>query len=601
MSILLRSQPENDRRAVRGPKPGKKPVTGTSLRRVFGTLLWPRRRLLMVGVVLITVSRLSGLVLPGATKVLLDDVVTAGDHDKLKWLLIVVGVAIAVQAITSFLLTQLLSVEAQRLIAELRAKVQSHVLSLPTRAFDTTRSGTLVTRIMDDVVGVRNLIGTGLVQLVGGVITATVALVLLLRIDVTLTLTALVPLILFGLGSMKAFGFVRPIFRERSVIRGEVAGRLTEALGGIRVIKGFHAEDRERAIFSDGTQRIFANVRRTLVATSLVTSSATLLLGLVSVAIMGIGGARMMSGDLTTGEMVSFNMFLVFMVMPIMQMANVGSQLTEAFAGLDRVEELLAQDPEGAEPSRTNDLGDLRGDLAFESVSFSYGEGPEVIRDVSFEVKSGTVTALVGSSGSGKSTIAGLAASFLTPDAGVVRIDGLDLKTVRLGTYRKHLGVVLQDDFLFAGSVRENLRFASPEATDAEVEMAVRAAHVDEFTDRFDEKLETIIGERGVRLSGGQRQRVSIARAILADPRVLILDEATSSLDTENEQLIQESLASLMEGRTTLVIAHRLSTIRRADQILVIENGEVVERGTHDALIERGGRYHELYTYQARI
>lgn len=602
MSVLLRSQPENDRRTARGPKPGtSKGVSRTSLSRVFRTLLWPRRRLLALGVVLIVINRLSGLVLPWATKVLLDDVVVSEGYEEMRLLLIAVGVAIAVQAASSFGLTQLLSVEAQRLIASLRGQVQSHVLSLPTSAFDTTRSGTLVTRIMDDVVGVRNLVGTGLVQLVGGVFVAVVALVILIRIDVTLTLTALVPLIVFGLGSMKAFSYVRPIFRERSVIRGEVAGRLTEALGGIRVIKGFHAEGRERTVFSEGVLRIFANVRKTLVATSAVTSSATLLLGIVSVAVMGIGGSRIMSGDLTVGELVAFNLYLVFMVMPIMQMANVGSQLTEAFAGLDRVEDLLSQTPEGSEESRVHDLVDLKGEIAFDSVSFAYGEGPDVVRDVSFEIKPGTVTALVGSSGSGKSTIAGLAASFLTPSDGVVRIDGHDLMTVRLGTFRSHLGVVLQDDFLFAGTIRENLRFAHPDATDEQVEAAVRAANVHEFTDRFDDKLETIIGERGVRLSGGQRQRVAIARAILADPRVLILDEATSSLDTENEELIQQSLASLMLGRTTLVIAHRLSTIRRADQILVVENGSVVERGTHDELIAADGRYHELYTYQARI
>jgi subfamily B ATP-binding cassette protein MsbA len=569
------------------------------VRRAFRTIVWPRRRLLALGLFLLSVNRLCGLVLPGATKYLIDDVVGKRNADLLTTVLVVVGAAVAVQAVTSFLLTRLLSVEAQHLIAELRARVQRHVIHLPVRYFESTKSGVMVSRIMSDVEGVRNLVGTGLVQLVGGVLTAAVALVILLRIDTTMTAVALVPLVLFALISMKAFRYIRPIFRKRSAIRAEVTGRLTEAIGGIRVIKGFHAEEREKQVFRDGVLRLFANVKKTLTTTSFVTSAATLLLGITSVAIMGLGGRRILGGELTVGEFFAFTLYLGFLVSPIVQMSRIGTQITEAFAGLDRMDELLSEPREGG--GRTHRLERVEGEIVFERVGFAYDEGTEVLHDIDLRAAPGTVTALVGSSGSGKSTLAGLAASFLTPTRGVVKVDGVDLASVELGSYRRHLGVVLQDDFLFEGTIRENIRFGAPDAGDAELAAAVEAAHVREFTDPLPDGLDTMIGERGIKLSGGQRQRVSIARALLADPRVLILDEATSNLDAESESYIQASLGALMRGRTTFVIAHRLSTIRQADQIVVLEDGRIVERGDHDALIEARGRYHELFTYQARI
>ncbi|HEU4364533.1 MAG TPA: ABC transporter ATP-binding protein [Candidatus Krumholzibacteria bacterium] len=580
--------------------PAKKLVSLASVRRAFWTIVWPRRRLVMLGLLLVGVNRLAGLVLPGSTRYLIDNVIARHDTELLKVLLLVVGGAILIQAVTSFLLTRLLSVEAQHLIAELRAQMQEHIVRLPITFFDSSKSGALVSRIMTDVEGVRNLVGTGLVQLVGGLLTAAVALVLLIRMNPLMTLYAFVPLVVFGLISMRAFAYIRPIFRKRGAINAEVTGRLTETLNGIRVIKGFHAEPQEYRVFAAGADRIFQNIRESLTATSLVTSLATLLMGLGSVIIMGLGGTMIIQGRMTVGEFVSFTLYLAFLVAPIVQMSNIGTQMTEAFAGLDRMEEILRMETEGAETGRTVVLEEVRGEIMFDCVSFAYTD-TEVLTDVSFEARAGTVTALVGSSGSGKSTIAGLAASFRIPTRGVVRIDGCDLRAVRLESYRRHLGVVLQDEFLFEGTIRENILFARPAAAHEELRAAVRAAHVDEFTERFDDGLNTLIGERGVKLSGGQRQRVSIARALLANPRILILDEATSSLDTESEALIQESLARLMAGRTTLVIAHRLSTIRRADQILVLEGGRIVERGTHEQLIAAAGRYYQLYTYQAKI
>jgi len=581
-------------------QPTRKKVSTASLRRTFWTIVWPRRKLIFIGLLLVGVNRLCGLVLPASTKYLIDNVIAKHDLVMLRKLIAAVGGAILLQAITGFLLTRLMSVEAQHLISILRAQIQRHVIRLPISYFDSTKTGALVSRIMNDVEGVRNLVGTGLVQLIGGFITAGVALVLLLRMNAMMTLYALVPMVLFGVIAMKAFAHIRPIFRKRGQINADVTGRLTETLGGIRVIKGFHAEPQEHRVFEAGTELIFQNVRDSLTATSLVTSLATLLMGVGSVLIMGFGGHMIIAGRMTIGEFVSFTLYLAFLVAPIVQMSNIGTQLTEAFAGLDRMEELLHLPAEGEEPGRTVTLDVLRGDISFEHVSFAYSE-KEVLTDVTFEAASGSVTALVGSSGSGKSTIAGLAASFRIPTRGVVLIDGHDLTTVKLESYRSHLGVVLQDEFLFEGTIRDNILFARPDASEIDVANAARAAYVSEFTDRFDHGLDTLIGERGVKLSGGQRQRVSIARAILANPRILILDEATSSLDTESEAMIQKSLAELMRGRTTLVIAHRLSTIRRANRILVLEGGRVVERGTHDELIAAAGRYYDLYTYQARI
>lgn len=578
-----------------------KKVTLASVGYAFKNIIWPRKKLLFVGLILIIINRLSGLVLPGASKYLVDDVINKADISLLYILIAAVAGAVLVQSVTSFALTRLLSVEAQQLISVLRAKVQKHIIYLPIRFFDNTKSGELVSRIMSDVEGVRNLVGTGLVQLFGGTLTAVIAFFLLIRINALMTLYVLLPLVLFGFISLKAFGFIRPIFRERGKINADVTGRLTESLSGIRVIKGFNAEKQEISVFEKGVERLFLNVKKSLTSTSLVTSSATLLLGLASVAIMAIGAKMIIDGKMTIGDFFAFTLYLGFLLAPIVQMSNIGSQMTEAFAGLDRTEEIMNVAREGEEPGRIHTLTDVKGDISFEKVSFAYEEDKYVTKDISFSAPAGTVTALVGTSGSGKTTIAGLAASFIIPDRGRVMIDGYDLATVKLDSYRSRLGVVLQDDFLYEGTIRENILFSKPQAGEEELLRAVQAAHVKEFTDRFDDGLDTLIGERGVKLSGGQRQRVAIARAILADPKILILDEATSNLDTESELYIQESLAKLMKGRTTFVIAHRLSTIRQANQILVIEHGKIAEQGTHEELIQKEGRYFQLYTYQARI
>lgn len=572
-----------------------------SLASVFKTIIWPRRKIVGIGLGLIIISRAASLVLPGASKYLMDNVIANGDLEMLKILVLAVLGSIVIQSITSFLLTRILSVEAQHLIAQLRSKVQKHIIYLPIRFFDNTKSGELVSRIMTDVEGVRNLVGTGLVQLFGGVLTAIASLFLLINISPMMTLYVLVPVIIFGVISLKAFGRIRPIFRERGKINAEVTGRLSETLGGIRVIKGFNAEKQEVKTFADGTEKLFLNVKKSLTSTSLVTSSATLLLGIASTGIMGIGGYMIIEENITLGDFLAFTLYLGFMIAPIVQMSNIGSQLTEAFAGLDRTEEIMNMEPEDDGSIRTVSIPEIIGNVSFKDVSFAYEDTKDVVRNVSFEAPAGSITALVGTSGSGKSTIAGLAASFLNPDNGMITIDGQDLAKISLESYRSQLGVVLQDDFLFEGTIKENILFPRPDASDARLEEAVKAAHVNEFTDRFDDGLDTLIGERGVKLSGGQRQRIAIARAILANPRILILDEATSNLDTESESYIQESLARLMKGRTSFVIAHRLSTIRNANQILVIENGSVVERGTHDDLIKLEGRYYQLYTYQARI
>ncbi len=569
--------------------------------KAFKTIIWPRRNLVFIGLVLIVISKAASFVAPISLKYLMDDVIPNDNLEMLKLLVLGVGLAILVQAVTSFLLTKILSVQAQFLISELRAQVQKKVLSLPIRFFDNTKSGALVSRIMTDVEGVRNLIGTGLVQLVGGTVTAVVALILLLRTSPSMTLFTLIPLAIFATIALKAFKIIRPVFRARGKINAEVTGRLTETLGGIRVIKGFNAEAQEHRVFEAGVEKLFLNVKKSLTATAFITSSSTFLLGIATTGIMGIGGYKIMVDELSIGEFLEFTFLLGLMVAPIVQMSNIGSQLTEALAGLDRTEELMNTTAEVSEEDRTVVLEDIKGDIVFDNVSFAYEENKEVLHNISFEVKPGSVIALVGSSGSGKSTIAGLAATFLNPQLGTITIDGKDLSKVNLSSYRQYLGVVLQEEFLFEGTIRENILFPRPDATEDELQKAVTAAYVDEFTDRFEEGLDTLIGERGVKLSGGQRQRIAIARAILADPKILILDEATSNLDTESESLIQKSLAELTKGRTTFVIAHRLSTIRKADQILVIEHGQIAEQGTHDQLIAKEGRYHNLFTYQARI
>ena len=572
-----------------------------SFKWAFKEFIWPRKKIIALGLVLIVIRSLSGLVLPLATKNLFDSVIPSKDMQALTMLLLLVIGAIVVQSVSSFSLTRLLSVEAQHLISILRTKVQQKLLKLPINFFDNNKSGALVSRVMSDVEGVRNLVGTGLVQLVGGSFTAIISLILMIRIDALMTLFTLVPVGLFAFVALKAFGKIRPIFRERGKINAEVTGRLTETLNGVRVIKGFNAEEQENKTFEDGVERLYLNVKKSLTATALITSSSTLLLGLASTGIMGIGGYFMMGGTMTMGDFMSFTLLLGFMVAPIVQMGNIGSQLTEAMAGLDRTQELMNMKEEDDSEIRTERTETLHGDIEFEDVSFSYEENKEVLHSINFKAPAGSVTALVGSSGSGKSTIASLAATFLNPISGKVSIDGIDLSKVNLSSYRQHLGVVLQDDFLYEGTIRENILFPRPNATEEQLLAAVKGAYVDEFTDRFDDGLETVIGERGVKLSGGQRQRISIARALLADPKIIILDEATSNLDTESESFIQKSLQELMKDRTTFVIAHRLSTIQKADQILVIEEGNIVERGKHDELIESKGRYWELFTYQSRI
>jgi subfamily B ATP-binding cassette protein MsbA len=572
-----------------------------TIRQVFSTIIWPRRKQLFIGLILIIISRIASLVLPGATKFLIDEVIPSNDLEQLKWLILAVVLAIFVQAVTSYSLTQILSVEAQHLISKLRSKVQQHIIKLPIRFFDNSKTGELVSRIMTDVEGVRNLVGTGFAQMIGGGLAAIISLVLLISISPSMTAFVLLPVLIFGLVSLKAFSKIRPIFRERGKINAQVTGRLTETLGGIRVIKGFNAENQEIKTFEKGVEELFLNVKASLTATSFVTSAGALLLGLASAGIMGLGGYQIMQGEMTFGDFLAFTLYLGFMIAPIVQMSNIGSQLTEAFAGLDRTEEIMNMPLESDDKKRTVQLEVIKGDIRFENVSFAYESGKDVVKGISFDAPAGSVTALVGTSGSGKTTIAGLAATFLNPDAGVVYLDGHDLQTITLDAFRAQLGVVLQDDFLFEGTIRENILFPRPDSSEAQLEMAVKAAHVHEFTDRFEQGLDTLIGERGVKLSGGQRQRIAIARAILADPRILILDEATSNLDTESESLIQASLKELMHGRTTFVIAHRLSTIRQADQILVIEQGQVVEQGRHEELLAKKGRYFELYTYQARI
>jgi ABC-type multidrug transport system fused ATPase/permease subunit len=576
--------------------------TGSADLRAVLPELWalvrPRWRLLALAFALMAIGRVAGLVLPGSTKFLIDDVVGRHRPQLLPLLVGAVVLATLVQGLTSFALTQLVSKEAQKLIAEMRIRVQQHVGRLPLAFHDATKTGDLVSRIMNDVEGVRTLVGTGLIEMAGGLLTATLALCVMLYLSPRTTLLTLVSLGLFGLVLYRAFSVLRPIFRERGKLQAEVIGRLNETLGGVRVVKAYHAEAREASVFAAGVRRILDNVFRTLTTTSVLSLASTALLGVVGAAVMFVGAREILAGRMTVGSFFTYTVFLGFLVGPFFQMVTIGSQLTEAFAGLDRTRELLALRPEDEDPARTAALPVLRGEVVFEEVSFSYREGEPVLREVSLCAEPGTVTALVGPSGAGKSTLIGLVCAFQQPAAGRVRVDGVDLSTVRLDSYRVQLGVVLQDTFLFDGTIRENVAFSRPAASVEEVLQACRIAHVDEFAERFPEGYDTLIGERGVRLSGGQRQRVAIARAILADPRILILDEATSSLDSESEALIQQGLAWLMRGRTTFVIAHRLSTIRRADQILVLEAGRVIERGTHAGLYAAGGRYREMYDRQ---
>jgi ABC-type multidrug transport system fused ATPase/permease subunit len=577
------------------PKPNLKKI---------GPMIWalvaPRKRLIALGLVLMAINRVAGLVLPYTAKPFVDRVISwQSPHPQLLLPFIaLVFSAMLVQAITSYSLTQLLSKEGQRLIAELRRQVQRHVGLLSVSYYDENRTGALAARIMTDVEGVRNLVGTGLVEFLGSSLTAALTFVYLLYLSTKVTLTVFAVLGVFVFFLQYGFKTIRPIFRERGKINSEVGGRLTESLGGVRVIKGYHAEAREAEVFSHGVERLLQNVMKSLTMTSVLSAASTTVLGIVSSLVMWLGGRNVLGHGWTVGTYFQYNMFLAFMIAPVFQIVNIGTQLTEAFAGLDRTHELMTEMEENQVPGRTVKMPPIQGTLQFENVEFAYTADKTVLHGVSFVAEPGTVTALVGSSGSGKSTIISLVCAFHTPVSGKVMIDGVDLSTVDLNTFRSQLGVVLQDSFLFDGTIRENIMFSRPEASAEQFHSACRIARVDEFAEKFPEAYETVVGERGVKLSGGQRQRLSIARALLAEPRILILDEATSSLDSESEAMIQAGLSQLMQGRTTFVIAHRLSTIRRADQILVVEEGRIVERGNHAELFARGGRYYDLYTRQ---
>jgi subfamily B ATP-binding cassette protein MsbA len=564
-------------------------------------LIWIHRRRLALGLLLMVVSRLSDLVLPTTTKYLMDDVIAQHHWDRLPLLAVAAGVATLVGAATSFLNSQVLGVAAQRAITDMRKEVEAHVLRLPIRYFDATKTGVLISRIMSDAEGIRNLVGTGLVQLSGSILTSVIALMVLMYLNWRLTCVTFLILAAFGSAMAVAFKRLRPLFRERGKLNAEVTGRLAESLGGVRIVKAYTAEKREELVFTRGAHRMFRNVAQSMTGTSAVMAISTLVLGACGIAMMLIGGSSIRNGTMTVGDLVMYLSFTALMTMPIFQLASVGTQLTEAFAGLDRIREIRQMATEDQEDRSRAPLPDVRGEVEFDDVCFEYTPGVPVLRHVSFRAPAGSTTALVGSSGSGKSTLISLVMTFNRPTTGSVRVDGMDLTTVRLRDYRGHLGVVLQDNFLFDGTIAENIKFAKPHASVEEVRAVSRIAHSDEFIESFDKQYETIVGERGVRLSGGQRQRVAIARAILANPRILILDEATSSLDSESEALIQDGLRSLRHGRTTFVIAHRLSTIRSADQILVLEGGEIVERGTHDSLVTKGGRYQQLYDKQYRF
>jgi subfamily B ATP-binding cassette protein MsbA len=595
----MRAERSPHGRSVRaGAEPPKKKTDFRKAMPEIWKLVRPRRGLLLIGLVLVAINRVAGLALPLASKPFVDQVLTKHEMNRLMPLVLEVFAATLIQAITSFSNTQLLSKAAQRMIAELRQQVQQHVGRLSVSFYDANRSGLLVSRIMSDVEGVRNLVGTGLVEFVGGLLTAVMAFFFLLHRSPRMTLIVFAVIGVFVFVLQYAFKTIRPIFKERAKITGEVTGRLTESLGGVRVVKGYHAEEREAGVFTVGVLRLLDNVMRSLTATSLMSMAATTVLGIVGALVMLLGGHLSLRGGMGPGDYIQYTMFLAFMIAPVIQVVNIGTQLTEAVAGIDRTMEILSEKDEFADPARTIRLGEIAGRVRFENVEFAYTPEKPVLHGISFKAEPGTVTALVGSSGSGKSTIISLICAFHTPVSGSVLVDDIDLANVNLDTYRSQLGVVLQESFLFDGTIRENIMFSKPDASEEQLLFACRTARVDEFAERFPEGYETIVGERGVKLSGGQRQRLSIARALLADPRILILDEATSSLDSESEAMIQSGLRELMQGRTTFVIAHRLSTIRRADQILVVEEGRIVERGNHAELFALGGRYYDLYTRQ---
>lgn len=571
-----------------------------SLSKIIKTIIWPQRKILLLGILLIILNKAATLVLPGVFKYFVDDVVIKNNPGFLNKILLIAAVGVIIQAVTAYLLTKILSVQAYKVIAQLRVQVQKKVFQFPIGYFEKRKSGEIAKRVMDDVDGLTVIVGNGMVLLIGGIVTFLFALTILLYINVKLTIFVLIPLVVLGFVTLKAYKYIRPIFRERRKIEAEVHGRLNESLSGIHIIKAYNAEKQELDIFREGVNRIYQYYNKSLTAKALVLSGATLVFGMSALTVLWIGNTMIVNNTLTIGEFLSFALYLAFMISPIIQIGNVGSLLTEAFAGMDRTEEILDTETE-IDSFRDKELKNIIGKIKFENVSFQYPEGGEVLSNITFEAIPGSVTALVGSSGAGKSTVASLIATLISPKEGSITIDGQDLSTITLDSYRSQLGMVLQDDFLFEGTILENILFSRPNASKEEIENAVKSAYVDEFTDRFEKGLETIIGERGVKLSGGQKQRISIARALLANPKILILDEATSNLDVQSELMIQKSLATLISGRTTFIIAHRLSTIQKADQILVLENGTIIERGTHKELIEKGGSYFNLITLQSRI
>jgi subfamily B ATP-binding cassette protein MsbA len=581
--------------------PKKKKIRWSAAWSEARDLIWARRGRLLLGLVLMLISRLAGMVLPYLSKYLIDDVLTQGRVDMLPTLAWIVGGATVVQALTSFALSQVLGVAAQRAITDMRRRVEEHIMRLPVSYFDKNQTGQLISRVMNDAEGIRNLVGTGLAQLTGSFVTAGIALVYLFWVNWFLTAVTLGVLALFGGALAYAFKSLRPLFRERGKIQADVTGRLNEALGGIRVVKTYTAERREDLVFTKGVHKLFRNVAQSMTGVSATTAFSSVVIGAMGVVIITIGGHAIADGTMTLGDLISYIFFTGLMAAPIVQIASIGTQITEAFAGLDRIREILDTAREDAADATNSSVPDLRGEVKFEDVTFEYQPGVPVLKHISFEAPAGSTTALVGSSGSGKSTLLSLVMAFRRPTQGRILVDGRELDGLRLGEYRRHLGVVLQDNFLFDGPVADNIAYGSPDATEDDIKRASQIAHADEFISGFEQQYRTIVGERGVRLSGGQRQRVAIARAILAAPRILLLDEATSSLDSESEALIQDGLRALRKGRTTFVIAHRLSTIQSADQILVLEHGEIVERGTHTQLLELHGRYRQLYDKQYRF
>ena len=583
------------------PEKKKKKVDYSSAWKEARNLIWQARWRLLLGTALMLVSRLAGLVLPASTKYIGDEVFVKGRYELLRWIALAIGISTLVQALTSFTLSQILGVAAQRAITEMRKRVQSRIERLPISYFDSTQSGQLISRIMSDAEGVRNLVGTGLGQITGSIVTATISLGVLFYINWGMTLITLGVIGAFGGVLAYAFKKLRPIFRERGEIQAQVTGRLGESLGGIRIVKAYTAEKREELSFARGAHRLFRNIAKSLTGVSAVGAFSSIIIGAISVVMILIGGNAVVEKTMTLGDFLMYISFTFLLAMPVIELTSIGTQITEALAGLDRIREVMGMDTEDEEDADRQALPEIAGTIDFDDVHFEYETDVPVLKGVSFHSEAGATTALVGSSGSGKSTILSLVLNFIQPIRGTIKVDGKDLQTVKLRDYRRHLGVVLQDNFLFDGTILENIRFSNPEATPDEIKDVCRIANAHEFIEKFPNGYDTIVGERGVKLSGGQRQRIAIARALLANPRVLILDEATSSLDSESEALIQEGLNRLREGRTTFVIAHRLSTIRSADQILVVEGGEILERGTHDELIAQDGRYKQLYDKQYRF